>query len=400
MEQAMIYPAYRDDINGLKRSVFDGFSSNRNSSELKRRIIMSASLSNLLPGIARSSHEKIIDNILFYQQWAVRDQYYAGLVDELVVEGEVIVNAEKPTIYCSYHMGSYRLLIPYLISKHVKFTLLIDSQVAQVQGGDFAEAVRRAVARFDASADCCRIIDTSHSSILFSMARELKQNRSLVVFIDGNSGVHSKQGTDENLVEVDFLGQTLMARQGIARISQLTGASITPAIMHRTNLNLWENRLKFFAPIFPTVGLDPGAYVRRATACLYAILEEYLHEFYEQWESWGYVEKSLMLSRWESSQVDVAMESLEPQTRLCFDTSRYSLTQPGSGEHLLFDRRHYRSTFISEAFTRYLEQFLGDGIKLNDCQRQSQFSASLLSNLLRRGILRPLGSAHEQSSIQ
>ncbi|MEJ7808023.1 MAG: hypothetical protein WKG03_19130, partial [Telluria sp.] len=175
----MIDASYQREIEGMRQMLAQSTAKKANSSDLKRRTIVAASLYNLLPSIPQSEYPRILDSLALYQEWAVRDQVHLHLVDSLQVEGRVPAPTDQPGIFCSYHLGSYRLLIPYLISKKLKITLLIDSDVANLQRKNFEEVIRRSAQRFGADADCCHIIDTAKAGVMFTMLKEHKRGRSL-----------------------------------------------------------------------------------------------------------------------------------------------------------------------------------------------------------------------------
>lgn len=381
--------SYQNEINGLRASMQHDSDKDVSGSDLKRRTIVSASLYNLLPAVPLADHDALIKDMLFHQQWAVRDQVHLQLVDELIADGEQHCGAaqDKPTIFCSYHLGSYRLLIPYLVSKKIKFTLLIDSAVANLQRRDFDEVARRAAQWFGAPEDCCNIIDTAQGGVMFTMLRQLKQGRSLVVFIDGNSGVDAGRSGVDNRIAVDFFGQILDARKGVAYMSHMANVSMTPVVLSRDPGDLWKNHISFRAPVVPDAAEEKDAYARRAVQNLYHILEAAIASHPQQWESWFYVEQSLLLSKVEPEARPHDVNSLADDTCLAFDNARFSLTVPAENECLLFDRKHYRSTFISPAFMAFLAMFTAHPVRFANATTHAGSSESLIMKLLGNGVL-------------
>jgi KDO2-lipid IV(A) lauroyltransferase len=384
-EISMNLDTYRAEIAALRARMLG---QSRSGSDLKRRTIVSASLFNLLPALPPERHDEIIDGILLHQQWAVHDQYHVELAHAMELSGALPDRAHGPTIFCAFHTGSYRLLIPYLIKQGVVFTLVIDAQVAQRQGDDFAAVVAAACASFGAAPDCCRIIDTSAPGLLFAMIRELKQGRNLLLFIDGNTGVDATRDGDGNRIDIDFCGQQLGARKGIAHVAHLTGTGMTTLYTYRDPVRPEVNHVHCLPPLLAPAGMARDDFARLAIQATYAHLERLVKRAPEQWESWFYIEQSLQLARMEPP-VELAPDLDRSAIGLRFNAPRYTLSMPVEGEHLLFDRRYYRSHFISAEFAAFLGRFEQRAHTVTDSLAHEAATPALLATLLKRGILAP-----------
>jgi hypothetical protein len=348
---------YRDEIEALRKLV-NSLKGECNKAEKAMHGIISASLYNLMPTIAVERHDEVINNINFFQKWAIKDQNYVGLIDSFQHDGpqpDFTTIRDTPTIFCSYHLGSYRLLVPYLVSQGLSITLLIDSAVARMQANDFRSVVTAADP--DAITDGrFEILDTAKSNLVIAMNRALRRGRSLIVFIDGNSGANGNEAYPNSMERLSFMGQTMYARKGIGFLSHLANVSITPVVLQRTGAGCWENRVHWYPQIIPQGG-DRSRYVNMAVSRLYSILEGTLSNAFEQWESWRYIEKSLAI-RYES--VDPVMpsaEAISKQSSLLLNTKRYAKYQMDAEQRLLFDRSSYRSTFISSTLSTFLDGF-------------------------------------------
>lgn len=376
---------YRDEIAALREKVIAD-NAQHAKAKMAGRGIMSASLFNLLPGIPVAQHEDVIDQITFFQRWAIKDQNHLELIDDFVVEGtppDVDALRAAPTIFCSYHIGSYRLLVPYLVRMKLGITLLIDSAVAEMQSDDFMAVVRSADPR---AVDEGRfeIIDTAHSNLMIRMMRALRRGHSLVVFIDGNASVNGNKADPASMEALQFLGQTLYARRGVAFLSHLTGASVTPVLTKRTGAGHWENRVCWYSRITP--GGDRETYVRTTIARLYQILEEALPDIVPQWESWRYIDKSLAVRNIEIPVRSVDVSAVARDTALQLNLTRYAKYQLEENQYLLFDRCSYRSLLISPAFSLFLDGFKA-AQSVEAALRHPNMSPAALQGLLGKGIL-------------
>ncbi len=350
---------YRSQVEELRNTAYSNKNANKKG-DVALRGIMSASLFNLMPTIDVEQHEDVMDKISFFQRWAVKDQKHIELIEQLVFEGpqpDFGAFHTAPTIFCSYHVGSYRLLIPYLIRQGLSITMLIDSAVALQQSDDFRAVVNcadpEAIAegRFE-------ILDTAKSNLMIAMMRTLRRGRCLIVFIDGNSSVNGNEADPGNMVPLQFLGQTMYARKGVAFLSHLTGASVTPVMLYRAGDGYWENRMRWHSPIHPG-DQERGSYVRSTIVKLYHILEESMPPVFEQWESWRYVEKSLAVCNAGTVKtIPSSTQAIPIDASLQLNKRRYAKYQLDEEQYLLFDRSSYRSLFITADFSAFLDGFV------------------------------------------
>lgn len=383
-------PSYKNEIERLHENTLKR-QRTRSKPIIIRREIISANLRNLMPEIANVDHPKIIDEVYLNQQWGVCDFNHPDLVGEINVEGAIpdfnIIRA-NPTIFCSYHFGSYRLIALFLISKKIPFTALIDSQVADNQGEAFADGVRAARLKYNAPEECGKIIDTAKDNFIFSILKDLRAGKSLLVFIDGNTGVNVKAGIEEKRAKINFLDSTLECRKGIGYISYLSQISVTPLAMYRTNT--WDNNLCFFPKIQPAKSQDRELYTINLLQNLYCILQEIMLKGISQWETWIYIEKSLTVIT--DTSVEKAVTCLESRVanNLVFNDDRYRLVELeefGDHHNILFDRFRYNATPISENLKKLFKNLKNKRLSYQDILTIPGVNEVFIEQLLAKKIL-------------
>jgi KDO2-lipid IV(A) lauroyltransferase len=320
---------------------------------------------------------------------AALDQSYPHLIEELVPAGEVPKVdelQERPVIFCSYHMGSYRLVVHYLISIGVKLTLLIDQNVSRDQADDF-HRVTAEVQRLHGLTDGFRIIDTAAPNMLMALSRELKQKRCLLIYLDGNKGLGSANPARESLTRIPFLGSALKVRHGSAFLSYLTRAALLPVMTQRSPGNPIENVIRFFPRIEPSRSIPREEFIASAVRTMYQHLGAAVKETPAQWECWRYINNALDASTTSAGDVP-AVDEIEGL--LHFNQTRYMLTESKIGEqthHLLFDRLEFGSNLLSSPFFKLLKTVEEAPRTADSLLDEDGVTHELLESLLREEIL-------------
>ncbi len=132
MEQTTTYPQVVDTLrNSYQPAALIG-------SRRMSHLMTSANLHTFLPTLSASEHDQFFADILYYQALAGVDEKLIAKVAELSLTGAPDslwdAAAGKPTIFCTCHLGSYRLLGLLLTRLGMTFNLLIDTQTYTKSG--------------------------------------------------------------------------------------------------------------------------------------------------------------------------------------------------------------------------------------------------------------------------
>ena len=95
----------------------------------------------------------------------------------------------------------------------------------------------------------------------------------------------------KNAVNVNFLGQKVFFRKGLAMLSYYTKCPLIPILSYydEDDYPHWEIK----KPIVPNSELNAQDYATSATVTIFKILEEALKFYPDQWEGWLYLHKFL-----------------------------------------------------------------------------------------------------------
>jgi KDO2-lipid IV(A) lauroyltransferase len=270
---------------------------------------------------------------------ALVDQNYPEMLLDVKYSGACLEEIHHPgaTIYCTYHLGSYRAIIGHLAKRGKPFSLVIDHKVYIEQYEEIKQSVRSVCKYFNVTENF-ELINAEEFTSTLEMLRQLKRGRSLIIYLDGNTGVGGIYRQDQQLLKLKFLGQEMLVRQGIALLSQLSGAPIIPTISFREterDLNIY-----FGKPIKATDNIvDQKKYCEKVTQQLYALLEEFLEQYPLQWEGWLYVHKYLDLT----SIIAQATPAKPIREDGEFDNERFELFRMGKSQYYLLDK----DTFVT-----------------------------------------------------
>lgn len=248
--------------------------------------MLSAALSNFLPGIPVSSHLDIFRELRLYLHLSKLEQRSMDMISNLVIEGEVPEMFKNPHIICTYHTGSYRMINLWLIKNHLPFALVIGEESMQAEGVEFMEFYKKNN-MLDTSG--LEVINANSGSSTLQMIRALKAGKSLVVYIDGNQGAGRETKQNKNTCLVTFMGNKIHARTGIGYLSHKTNVPVLPVCCYRPDgLSI---HIKFGNFIVPDLQATREQFATYVTRRLFSFIAPVIKKYPAQWEGWLYIHK-------------------------------------------------------------------------------------------------------------
>lgn len=308
--------------------------------------LFSANLTNFLPKVPEASHEAMYTSLLRNLSLEKFDHRLMHLSDVSALEGDLslINNPKKPFIFCTFHIGSYRLIANLLLRKGYDFSLLVRQGVFESQRAEFKEYHDAMNGTFDTTSKV-NILNAEDPRVLLQMTRELKAGRSMLVYLDGDTGT----GKDQK-VTVNLLNQQVRVRKGIPYASYLSGVPILPIVQYRKN-NL-QNVLRIGKPVAVKKNEDREDFCRRSLGSIYNYFGKYIEKYPDQWEGWTYIHNAMVIKP-EHSGVSAAYDLNKKRTTYRFNQSRYRIFELESN-FLLFDRSAYETFEITADMKTYL----------------------------------------------
>lgn len=152
-------------------------------------------------------------------------------------------------------------------------------------------------------AESIRLLETVNAEddrCTVQLVDALKRREIIGLCIEGNTGSDGPWG-DTSKTRITFLGHTILAKNGAARLAAALRAPILPVMALKDGDA--SGRLFFSEPIIPPAGLkrsENEEFVRASMQSLYGLLDSYVRRYPEQWEGWS------ALHRWRERD-DVAV---------------------------------------------------------------------------------------------
>lgn len=300
----------------------------------------SANMENILPSIHRQDHEALFRELLLQQVFATFDQHYLTSVDLVKLRGtnKAFAKAEGAKIYCTYHLGSYRLLTSALFRQGVDCVLLVGSNMNRNSGQGLIEWSERLRQKHGLT-NTFRIVEAGSPSAGLTILRELKAGRSLIVYVDGSHETAPEPGEENQFLSVRFGHRHVLTRKGVGYLSHATGVPIIPVVSYRQPDMI--NVLHYLNPIRPIAHSDREMYCQEAMQQLYDAFWPYLVKYPAQWEGWNYIHAFL------EPEKDKTNFFSKPSQGLRFNEARYTLCDLEQAP-ILFDRRLYQTYEITD----------------------------------------------------
>lgn len=367
---------YLDARNALIQNFPETLAINQNENLNGQFTLVSAGLYNYLPWIPVQQHAEVFTGVLLHKKLSLLEQSSPEALDYLFIEGyssevkKLIHN--YPVIICTFHLGSYRLINQLLVNNKIPFTLVIGKDVLKQEG----QAISVLYNEFHEKDKCFKIIDAETSSSVFSMMRELKKGRSVLIYIDGNTGAGTSTQNNTNRCVINFLEQQLFARKGVAFLAHAAGVPILPVISYR---KAWDDiRLQFFSPIYPDSKADRNRFAETATQQLYDQVSPYIREYPEQWEGWLYLHKVAHITRGDQRPCRSSFP-LASSGSVIFNSAQFGIFKVERATFLF-----RKSNYLSFPIDRQLYEFLSYAARPINAK---QIDFALLQQLCNKNVL-------------
>lgn len=307
-----------------------------------------------------NNREEFAKNVRYFQMLAAHDEKYTFLHRQLQLTGYSPdkINAGTPTIYCTYHMGSYRIINHFLITHKIPFSLVVDQNYIDMQGAQSLERMEELQMEFYGEKYFePELLNAELRTTALEVIRRLRSGRSVLFYLDGNTGVNQFHNDPSKMVPVKFFNGDINARKGVAYLSYKSGVPVQPVYLVRHD---WmRNEIIFPEPIVPDTALPADEYCQRTTSTLFKILENAVSKYPEQWEGWYYVNKFMTDKRIPSLQKQQAVadtdSTAEEETRLItFNGEVYHLQEFGKKIYL-FNKKDLTLNEITSELYRVLK---------------------------------------------
>jgi|TARA_B110000908_G_C10214775_1_gene432177 KDO2-lipid IV(A) lauroyltransferase len=284
---------FNSQVNNLKNRIFSD-TNDRDDDYSKSFAFSSANLNSFLPSIESNKHKMFFKKCLFNQHLSSIEEDDFNTIDSLNIinntsfnDIEKIKDLQTPTIFTTFHLGSYRILNSFLTKHGFNTTLIVDEEVYTAQKDSFIKGWE-VVENYYKKKSSFTVLNAEKRSVLLTLIRLIKNNNVLIVYLDGNTGTGKKLNKNPNLIKIDFLKNTMFVRKGFAFLSNILKTNIVPVLSYRDNDKI---NLHFFKEMAHDTTLSREDSINQITNYNFENFEKYLLKYPEQWEGWFYMHK-------------------------------------------------------------------------------------------------------------
>jgi len=338
--------------------------------------LVSASLFNFLPQIKFKEHEIIFREILLHQKDIITNQGNFNILGKSEIIGLESVNNSynlQQSIFCTFHIGSYRLINLFLIKNKIDYTLVVSKKLLAAQGDTFIEFYKNQNYFKEGGFD---VIDADSFTSTMNMIRHLKNGRSLLIYTDGNLGVGIDAKESRNTCLINFMSQKIYARSGVAFLSHLLDIPIIPVFSYKNSINV--DVIKFEEMLCPKKGISKSEYAHSVTSILYKKAEELITRNPSQWEGWLYLHKIAVVEKENFRYINKS--NCNSSVNLSFNEDDFGLFKIGSN-YYLFQKSGYKSYYIKEDLYKLLLENIKYGKPIQT------FDKKVLQDFVNKGVL-------------
>jgi len=315
-----VYKEQREHLKEYVDKKWDNF-------ELKNYHFLSANLSKCLPEIPQENHKSIYHNILSYRALQGIDTHFysnfggvkgADIVSKKIKEGNL------PGIFVSFHLGSFRSALAFLVQANLDVVLIVDPLPYKLQKDEIINQYTKIKSYFKSTSDLI-IFPADRKDLAIQILLKTKKNYSVLAFVDGNTGMNG-DFNQKSSVKIDFLGQKVFFRKGLAMLSYYTKCPLIPMVSYYDEEDKPHWEIKDY--IYPDSGMEAHEYGDKATKEIFKILENALKVYPDQWEGWMYLHKFLLMEKKEENktityQQDIDALEVNPNIGLFAYEDRY-----------------------------------------------------------------------------
>jgi lauroyl/myristoyl acyltransferase len=353
--------AFRQTYERAYQEVSEREKQKKKAHQQKDLHFLRANLSHFCPDVPTERHEAIYFRLLTNHWLSARSFRYVdfGSLAHMGINGDTdflkLTDAPRPSrIFCTYHLGGYRAVLAMLLNAGYPLTLVIDNRTLKSQK-EYIENISAQLNQYNQASASIDMLDAESPAIGRQMAGALHKGRSILIFLDGNTGVGGIYQRNNRQLRVSFLNKTIVSRSGIATLAHATRTPIIPIISYYKTVDGVEIPYYDCLPAIEPKAVPAEVFVRETTQQLYDLLADYVRRYVDQWESWFYFHKFLDFDALTATSSDDEPVVDAPVTAFRFNEERYSLFKIEQTSYL-FDRQTYQAFPLTDDAFDWLHQ--------------------------------------------
>jgi KDO2-lipid IV(A) lauroyltransferase len=335
--------------------------------------LFQSNIQRFLPKWEIDNFEELYKQFLYSQYLVSTDQNDFNKLNALSVINHSAfdlnpLKLKDPTIFATFHYGSYRVINTYLLTRGFKVVLILDALMYMQQKAMIEEVFLNYKEEVKKNNSDFIVLNVKDISIIPQLQKLLLDGYVLVVYMDGNSGYLNNKNFNKGYLEIDFLNSKMYVKTGIPVLSLLLKASIIPVMAYWREHE--ELEMKFYPSISSNHYTDSKLYVKDSLKAIFSILEKDLSTNPAPWVCWTYMHK------WFERNEYFPYEAVDRKNlKYEFNRTRYTLFFL-QNQYYLFDKFSYQAFPIDEILHNILKNNYIDKVK-----------SSILEDLISRNVI-------------
>ncbi len=338
--------------------------------ESYRFALFSANIKNFLPHIPISNYGELFRESLYHRRISSLEQYDLDYLKKNRIINNSSINLKQkethpPTLFTSFHLGSYRLFNSILYELGYKIVIIMAESVFIKQQNDILDRVKP-ILEGTKESDFI-ILNVKDRKSIFKLKNLIEQGYIMTVYLDGNTGLNSEHiDFSKSYIPIKFLNNTIYVKNGVGKLASLMDANIVPVISYRDKNEC--NVMEFHKEIKISDYTNKAEFSIKSIELNYKLFEEKLINYPMQWECWYYIHN------WFKRNYNTTFK-LQYNFSNIFNRERYTTFKLGESL-FIFDLYDYLSYPAND--------FLISAIEKDDF---SQIDISLLKELKHKNIV-------------
>ncbi|MEO6175328.1 MAG: hypothetical protein ABIP27_09275 [Flavobacterium circumlabens] len=295
-----------------------------------------------------SANGKKIKNIeedLFFKNYSIQKRltineinnfsilYNAGKI-KIYGEENLILNG--PAFYSSFHIGAY-MTIPILLAlKKITFSVVMDDysfkRKLRYENPNINPETSGIDLNLKVNPD---FLNAEDARSIFKMIRNIKENKSLFSYLDGNTTTINDQ---KHSLKVRFMNNEISTQKGIPYLCHLLKIPLIPIFAYREDDLI---KVVIEKPIYPLK--DKDVFCEQSLNQCWSMFENVLTKFTEQYE---FLNKNIFISNERSAQSN-KLEFRKDDYSYKFNSQLYNFYIKDD-DHLLFNYASMNSLKINK----------------------------------------------------
>ena len=226
----------------------------------------------------------------------------------------------KGVLVVTQHVGPYRRIFFEFIRRGGVINVVLADAVAQIIHRLVKDQLTRQGMHTEAASieEKFKIINAEQAGSARKILRALRANEPVLVYTDGNTGVHGQLKANQHAVKVKFFDQWVTVRKGVCHLAYMAEAPMIPVLAKHTFSEGYS--MEIGEPIRPNkTEMDRETFSKWGMQELFSLTESWIMDCPEQFEEW------YRIHRWRD---------MTPSSELASSVIENTLT---AGHHLQVD---------------------------------------------------------------